>query len=89
MCGIFGTVGKIKKEEFNKLGKKLAHRGPDDKGFYFDKNISLNHYRLSIIDTSDSGHQPMFNENKNLVIIFNGEIYNFKELKKKFTKKRP
>jgi len=87
MCGIFGTIGKIKKQEFVNLSQNLSHRGPDDKGFYFDNNISLSHHRLSIIDTTKSGHQPMLNEDKNLVIIYNGEIYNFQKLRSQLLKK--
>ena len=57
---------------------KLKHRGPDDSGYYIDKNLSLGFRRLSIIDLSKKANQPMIDDN---VIIFNGEIYNYKELK--------
>jgi len=62
----------------------LAHRGPDDAGFYTNvkNNIALGHRRLSIIDLSTHGHQPMSNDNKNIWITYNGEIYNFIEIKK-------
>jgi len=64
------------------MNEKIRHRGPDDGGFYLDNSISLGHRRLSIIDLSEKGKQPMFNEDKSLCLIFNGEIYNFQELKK-------
>ena len=85
MCGIVGFVNNDKKTNKDKIIKKMAdkiiHRGPDSEGYYTDGDIALGHRRLSIIDLSN-GLQPMFNEDENLVVIFNGEIYNFKELKK-------
>lgn len=80
MCGIIGFVspkgekGKIIK----KMTDRLIHRGPDEEGFYIDKDIALGHRRLSIIDL-DNGKQPI--SNKKFVVIFNGEIYNYMELK--------
>tara|TARA_B100001971_G_C18229654_1_gene563041 strand:- start:235 stop:2061 length:1827 start_codon:yes stop_codon:yes gene_type:complete len=65
----------------------VVHRGPDDSGYYFDKNISLGHRRLSIIDLSLKGRNPMPNENKDIWIIFNGEIYNYLRLKPKLEEK--
>jgi len=59
----------------------IKHRGPDDDGIYINKNIGLGHVRLSIIDLTKAGHQPMFSWNKKIVLISNGEIYNFIELK--------
>ncbi|MEK6933964.1 MAG: asparagine synthase (glutamine-hydrolyzing) [Nanoarchaeota archaeon] len=80
MCGIFGFTWKE-----NRLLKKglakIRHRGPDDFGTYSNKYVSLGHRRLSIIDLTKAGKQPMFNEDKTLAIIFNGEIYNYKNLK--------
>lgn len=92
MCGFFGVFDKnggIRKSELSiiKAGKRLSHRGPDDEGEYFDDFWGVYFCRLSIIDTSLSGHQPMFSENKNLVIVFNGEIYNYIELKNELIKK--
>ena len=85
MCGIVGFVNTDKKTNKDKIIKKMAdkiiHRGPDSEGYYTDGDVALGHRRLSIIDLSN-GLQPMFNEDENLVVIFNGEIYNFKELKK-------
>jgi len=63
------------------MNKLIAHRGPDDDGLWFDDNIALGHCRLSIIDLSRNGHNPMPSHNKRFWIVFNGEIYNFNELK--------
>ena len=82
MCGIVGIyggdIGLI-----DSACSSLSHRGPDDSGIYLDhKNkVALGHQRLSIIDLSDLGHQPMFSEDNKFIIVFNGEIYNFIELK--------
>ena len=85
MCGIAGYLKKstLTSINLNMVLDKLSHRGPDDSGIFEDKNsgIGLAHTRLSILDLSTSGHQPMFSLDKNLVIVFNGEIYNFKELR--------
>lgn len=88
MCGIFGSVGKNKNiEEFKRALNSISHRGPDDEGLFSDENITLGFRRLSIIDLSPKGHQPMANENGAIQIIFNGEIYNFQELKKELETK--
>lgn len=88
MCGIAGFVSKDKDKEKNitNMLNRIIHRGPDGEGKYIDEDIALGHRRLSIIDL-ESGAQPMFNEDKSLVIIFNGEIYNYKELKTGLEKK--
>ena len=78
MCGIAG-FNWPDKTLIEQMAGTLKHRGPDDEGFYIDGNVSLGHRRLSIIDTSEKGHQPM--RFKNLTITYNGEIYNFKELR--------
>jgi asparagine synthase (glutamine-hydrolysing) len=86
MCGITGKIyfnkNKVSKEDIAKMNKKIAHRGPDDSGVYIspDKKIGLGHQRLSIIDLSPLGHQPMSYLNR-YQIVFNGEIYNFQEKK--------
>jgi asparagine synthase (glutamine-hydrolysing) len=83
MCGISGVWDfnkNIKKEDLIKMGQTLNHRGPDDNGFFCNGNIGLYHSRLSIIDISSKGHQPMTYKDK--TIIFNGELYNFKDIKK-------
>jgi len=69
------------------MNNSLTHRGPDDQNIYTDKNISLGHRRLSIIDLSKAGQQPMCNEEGTILVTFNGEIYNYKELKNKLEKK--
>lgn len=86
MCGIIGFNWEDK-ELLKKCMNKIVHRGPDDFGIYTDKNISLGHRRLSILDLSKRGRQPMSNENGDVWITFNGEIYNYVELKKKLEKK--
>jgi asparagine synthase (glutamine-hydrolysing) len=82
MCGIFGfsAIGITKKELISSTDK-LSLRGPDASGYFMSEPIGLGHRRLSIIDL-DSGEQPMFSKDKSLVIVFNGEIYNFKTIKK-------
>lgn len=81
MCGIVGLVKKGKKEKLIKqMGDRIVHRGPDGEGYYIDGDVALGHRRLSIIDLS-SGDQPMTNEDGNVVTVFNGEIYNYLELK--------
>jgi len=83
MCGINGFINYNNDSQtlIERMNKKIQHRGPDGEGFYLDKNISLGHRRLSIIDLSENGKQPMFNEDKSLCLIFNGEIYNFEEIR--------
>jgi len=87
MCGIVGIVGeqKNKKELIKKMADRISHRGPDAENYFVDKQVALGHRRLSIIDL-EFGIQPMFNENKSLVIVFNGEIYNYKELQEELKK---
>ncbi|MBX7045895.1 MAG: asparagine synthase (glutamine-hydrolyzing) [Ignavibacteria bacterium] len=85
MCGIAGYINfDIQKSASSEIIKKMtdiiAHRGPDGEGFYVKDNLALGHRRLSIIDLS-TGSQPMYNKDKSLVIVFNGEIYNYIELR--------
>ncbi len=81
MCGIVGFVNKdkSKKKIIKKMADRIIHRGPDAEGYYTDGDVALGHRRLSIIDLSN-GAQPMYNDDKNIVIVFNGEIYNYIEL---------
>lgn len=81
MCGICGVVGLEDKDLIKRMCKVIEHRGPDDFGIYSSKNIMLGHRRLSIIDLK-TGKQPIYNENHDKVIVFNGEIYNYKEIRK-------
>ena len=64
-----------------------CHRGPDDQGIYVDDEITLGHSRLSIQDLTDAGHQPMHSSSGRYVIVYNGEVYNFKRLRNKINKK--
>ncbi len=80
MCGICGFYGFEDQSLLKKMTSALYHRGPDDQGFYQNKTISLGHRRLSIIDLV-TGRQPIHNEDKTIYIVYNGEIYNFPELK--------
>ncbi|MEK6909899.1 MAG: asparagine synthase (glutamine-hydrolyzing), partial [Candidatus Aenigmatarchaeota archaeon] len=80
MCGIVGIVGEENRGLIQKMCDVIKHRGPDDSGFYIDKDLSLGVRRLSIIDVS-GGKQPIHNEDETVWVIYNGEIYNFLELK--------
>jgi asparagine synthase (glutamine-hydrolysing) len=86
MCGLAGLVyfdrsRQIDPTDLKAMGDSIAHRGPDDEGFYVSNNVGLAFRRLSIIDLS-AGHQPLSNSNNTINIVFNGEIYNFLELRK-------
>ncbi len=89
MCGIVGLIKQSDNKEkiIKKMAERIKHRGPDAEGFYIDENIALGHRRLAIIDIN-SGVQPMFNEDKKIVVVFNGEIYNYIELKAELKKKK-
>jgi asparagine synthase (glutamine-hydrolysing) len=84
MCGIFGIVNfdekPVLKKPLKTMSDKMIHRGPDDKGVLIDGNIGIGMRRLSIIDI-EKGHQPISNEDKDIHIVLNGEIYNYKELR--------
>jgi len=86
MCGIAGMVGFSDRELLKKMCDTIKHRGPDDSGFFIDDSIGLGNRRLSIIDVA-GGHQPIHNEDESVWIVFNGEIYNFQELRKGLEKK--
>ena len=79
MCGICGTIGYPNKDLLKKMADALIHRGPDSEGFYLDETAGLGIRRLRIIDL-ETGDQPVYNEDKTLCLIFNGEIYNFLKL---------
>lgn len=83
MCGIAGFAGHYEPALLPRLLDSIVHRGPDDEGVFIDRDarIGLGHRRLSIIDLSPLGHQPMVSEETKVVIVFNGEIYNFRELR--------
>lgn len=82
MCGFVGFCSKDIKDKniIKKMNKKIAHRGPDSFGYYFDKDVNFGFRRLSIIDLNE-GSQPILNESNNIAIIFNGEIYNYQEIR--------
>ena len=84
MCGINGILHlqlqkKVDERILTKMRDSLEHRGPDDKGLFIENNIGLGHRRLSILDVSLAGHQPFLSEDGRYVLVYNGEIYNFKE----------
>jgi len=89
MCGIAGYINSqynsfLGEETLRKMSISLAHRGPDDEGMWFDERVgvALCHRRLSILDLSPTGHQPMISFDERYVIVFNGEIYNYRDLRK-------
>ena len=88
MCGICGFTGQGSFSDVTAMTRKLEHRGPDDSGFWKDelKGVYLGHTRLSIIDIAGGG-QPMKSADKSLIVVFNGEIYNFKKLRVKLVEK--
>lgn len=91
MCGIVGILNKDKnrvvdRHLLEKMTMSISHRGPDDYGVYVNGNIGLGHRRLSILDL-ESGHQPMHDTEKNRVIVYNGEIYNYLDLKSDLKKR--
>jgi asparagine synthase (glutamine-hydrolysing) len=89
MCGISGIINKnyekVALEEIKKINNLIKHRGPDDEGFYLEKNFAFGHRRLSIIDLTYNAHQPMEYKNQ-YVITYNGEIYNYVEIKEELLK---
>ena len=86
MCGIVGYVGDVDKSKIAKMLQATAHRGPDDSGMYINGNVGLGNNRLAVIDLSSKGHQPMFDNEKTVCIVYNGEMYNFQELRQELCK---
>jgi len=86
MCGICGFTGDKNQAVLKRMTDVLYHRGPDEEGFFSDGFINLGVRRLSIIDL-DRGHQPIYDENKNICVVCNGEIYNSQVLRKELEKK--
>jgi len=80
MCGICGFTWRDE-PLVKQMAAVMTHRGPDQEGWHTGQGISLGHRRLSIIDLSENGRQPMFNEDRSIAMVFNGEIYNFQELR--------
>lgn len=93
MCGIAG-VFNLERERpvdnnlLQRMNQILIHRGPDDHGIYVNGQIGLAHRRLSIIDLK-TGHQPMVSQEQGRVLIYNGEVYNFRELREQLEKREP
>lgn len=89
MCGIAGVYGMSDKwdaaQTVQRMTDRIAHRGPDDQGTYADDHVALGHRRLSIIDLSPAGHQPMKSSDGGFEIVYNGEIYNYLEIKEEIT----
>ncbi|MBW2968465.1 asparagine synthase (glutamine-hydrolyzing) [Candidatus Woesearchaeota archaeon] len=87
MCGICGFQGFEDDSLLRRMSSTISHRGPDQKGTFIDRNVCLAHQRLSIIDLSEKGRQPMNNEDGSISIVYNGEIYNFKDIRAQLEKK--
>ena len=86
MCGIAGFINVLRKSNdaeqlIDRMCKVIRHRGPDDQGVWVGDGVALGMRRLAIIDLA-GGHQPIFNEDQSILIVFNGEIYNYRELQK-------
>ena len=92
MCGILGILNfnneNLNKDLVIRMRDTMYHRGPAGAGIFLNGSIALGHRRLAIIDLSETGHQPMSNEDKTVFIVFNGEIYNYIELREEFLKER-
>jgi asparagine synthase (glutamine-hydrolysing) len=92
MCGItgyFSPSGKFIKAHLDASASSLTHRGPDAGGVYVEGMVGLGHRRLSILDLSETANQPMVSANNRFVMVYNGEVYNFKEIQKEILKYRP
>jgi len=90
MCGISGIINynsnsgnQLIVDALRKMNQKLGHRGPDDRGIWVDRNVGFGHTRLSILDLSKAGNQPMVDPIANNVITFNGEIFNYRLINQK------
>lgn len=88
MCGICGFMsrGIVERSTIERMNTNMLHRGPNGDGFYFEQHIGLAMRRLSIIDL-DGGWQPIYNEDKSLILFMNGEIYNYVELRLELEKR--
>lgn len=91
MCGICGIINfdgqKVNSSDLEKMMKRMKHRGPDDEGIFTDNNCGLGFVRLSILDLSSAGNQPMFSSDNRYVIVFNGEVFNYVEIRKELSSK--
>jgi asparagine synthase (glutamine-hydrolysing) len=90
MCGISGIINKVfekvSRSDIKTINDLVSHRGPDDEGFFFEKNIAFGHRRLSVLDLSPEGHQPMTYLSGRYTITYNGEIYNYLEIRETLAK---
>lgn len=89
MCGFVGFTNHIDNSNrvLGEMMDKIKHRGPDSEGRYIDEDIAIGFHRLSIIDISASGDQPIYNEDKSMVLFFNGEIYNYRDIRTELVEK--
>ena len=91
MCGIVGiansVIGEVDRDTVMRMNKLISRRGPDDEGYYWGDRIGLGMRRLAIIDVK-AGQQPVHNEDKTIWVVFNGEIYNYRELRGELKKSR-
>jgi len=92
MCGISGIYSpgiKVDRNILQRMNHALSHRGPDDSGFFIDEenNVGLGHTRLTIIDLSSNAHQPMSNDTQDITVTYNGEIYNYREIRRELIRK--
>jgi asparagine synthase (glutamine-hydrolysing) len=92
LCGICGIINtdtnrKVDGNLIERMCSVLSHRGPDDAGIYLKDNMGFGHRRLSVLDVTRAGHQPMTNEDRTIWLVFNGEIYNYCELRKELENK--
>jgi asparagine synthase (glutamine-hydrolysing) len=85
MCGIAGYYASsfFNRQDLQAMTQRLSHRGPDAEGWYTDEVCGLGHRRLSILDLSENANQPMYSHNKRYVMVFNGEVYNYREIARK------
>ena len=90
MCGIVGLIHPdgtpVSSAVLRNMTDAVAHRGPDGEGHWIEGNVGIGHRRLAIIDLTPSGHQPMISADQRYVLTYNGEIYNFRELRTELTR---
>ena len=86
MCGLAGVVRwdgeSVEREQIQQMTDALAHRGPDGEGHWIGKGVGVGHRRLTVIDLTDAARQPMVSTDGRFVLSYNGEVYNFRELRK-------
>ena len=85
MCGVAGLIhlngGRVSQLMLKRMTDSIAHRGPDGEGYWFEENVGIGHRRLAIIDLSSDANQPMISNSKRYVLSYNGEIYNYREIR--------